>query len=774
MFRTILYQLLSQVPSASTDFKGLYEEKRKFQGDIRKDWEWHEPELRRILKSSLISAARTHNIVIFVDALDEAGEVSAKSIVTYLHEVNELLLNSKHTTRICFSCRHFPIIRTSNGVQICLEDENYEDISTYVLAELRRQILSRDHKLGSDDLNLLQTRILSKASGVFLWAVLVIPMIAKQYNEGRALKEILEGLEKAPSDLGTIYKHMLTLADPTAQGRTLHLMQWICFAERPLSLTELRFALALDDSSVHRFQESAQESIGFVESDMRMKDIVVSLSGGLAEVVELHKDRHDVQFIHQSVSDFLFTDGFRWLDQDSAGNPIGRGHDRLSRSCVNYFKLGEVQRVANSDSSTIIADLPFLKYATESWFLHAEKAESWNIPQDDLIRRFQWPSSQYFTDWIKIFRKIDRYNSRRPLVQTTLMHLAAASNLGSIVKALLESGTFLEVGDDEGNKALHYAARWGHKQIVSILLGADANIHARNAAQLTPLERAAAGSHVAVVELLLEKGAEVNCQTGESGSALQSAAINGSLITVRLLLENGADINAQGGEYSNALQVAAARGSEAIVELLLDRGADIDAQGGLYGNALQAVAYKGHQRAARILTNRHVDVNRKDFQGRLALHFAMRGNRLNMIEYLLSMGARADWTHTDQQGRSALHFAASGGSVQAVKLVLSSGIDINISDTDGWTPLHWACRNGDVDTVRLLADSGANLQSKNTQGQAPLDVAIFCSNGSLIPTLSLFNKSIDTEAKQHAPALGIKHNTCCNSCLHVSRILIPR
>jgi Cdc6-like AAA superfamily ATPase len=132
MFRTMLHQLLSQVPSASADFQRLYEETRKFYGDIGKDWEWREQELRRVFKSSLISAVKTHPIIIFVDALDEAGEDAAKDIVSYLHEVNELLLNSEHAARICFSCRHFPIIRTSDGVQICADDENHEDISTYV------------------------------------------------------------------------------------------------------------------------------------------------------------------------------------------------------------------------------------------------------------------------------------------------------------------------------------------------------------------------------------------------------------------------------------------------------------------------------------------------------------------------------------------------------------------------------------------------------------------------------------------------------------------
>ena len=121
---------------------------------------------------------------------------------------------------------------------------------------------------------------------------------------------------------------------------------------------------------------------------------------------------------------------------------------------------------------------------------------------------------------------------------------------------------------------------------------------------------------------------------------------------VRLLLDKGADVNTQGGEYSNALQAAAAaaayQGSEAVVKLLLDKGADVNAQGGNYGNALQAAAYKGYEWIVKLLTENHTNVNREDFQGRLVLHFAIRGNQLVMIKYLLSIGVRANWTYADQ------------------------------------------------------------------------------------------------------------------------------
>jgi ankyrin repeat protein len=719
MFRTLLHQLLKQVPSVMTEFKTLYEDKKRW-GIFGKDWDWNVMELRQIFKSALVAASKKHHIWVFVDALDEAGEESAREVVSYLYELNDSLLEPEAAVCICFSCRHYPIVTTNDGFQICVEDENYKDIETYVLRELRRQLhIQAQGSKKIDDLRDLKTDVASKASGVFLWAALVVDLVVRQYNKGKPLKTIRLGLKKVPSLLNDIFKHIISeLVDPEERTQSLHLMQWISLAERPLSLTELRFAMASDESSINLSQYSCQESEDFIEDNDQMEKRILSLSGGLAEVKH-HDDEYTVQFIHQSVNDFLTAAGFRYLDPTPTDDLIGLGHHRLSRSCINYLKLKEIRQQEDRmwdqppdflEPHPLVQEFPFVEYATECWFLHSEKAEVCGISQHDLVRQFELPPHTFET-WARIYRSIGRYSKRCPEEDSTLLHIASSSNLRSTVEILLGKGVSVEDEDGRGNRALHYAARRGHKELTNMLLDAHAEIAAKNKVESTPLEQAAGNGHEEVVKLLLGRGSNINEPTGNSGNALQVACLKGSVTLVRTLVESGAEINAQGGDYGNALQAAASEGHEAVVQLLLDKGAKINAQGGNYGNALQVAASGGHEAVVQLLLDKGAKINAQGGLYSNALQAAAKRGHEAVVQLLLDKGAEIN-----AQGGcygNALQAAANGGHKTVVQLLLDKGAEINAQGGYYGNALQAAASGGHEVVVQLLLDKGAKI---NAQG----------------------------------------------------------
>lgn len=164
MFRTTLHQLLSQVPLAGADFRTFWKGEKKWECSFSQDSEWRIEELREAFSSALLTAAKSHTIVIFVDALDEAGHVSSQEIVHYFHELNEQLSGFKTATSFCFLCSHFPVFVIRTAFEACVENENQVNIVNYVHAELKLSLFIDDLEKNPDEVvNDLQPHITEKA-----------------------------------------------------------------------------------------------------------------------------------------------------------------------------------------------------------------------------------------------------------------------------------------------------------------------------------------------------------------------------------------------------------------------------------------------------------------------------------------------------------------------------------------------------------------------------------------------------------------------------------
>jgi ankyrin repeat protein len=694
MFRSLLHQLYSQDSSVRRPIQQAFREKRAL-GKVGEAWNWHLKELGDLFRDAVLRIASSRKVVVLVDALDEAGTEAAKDIASYFHTLNDRLSSTSGLTRICISCRHYPITAITPGLEIWVEENNQEDISSFIRDELdfivKREEASSDVNAWSE----LKEDLLRKASGVFQWARLVVPLVTKYALDGESLPYIRRQLLEVPEGLGAVYEHILkNVIEPRNRKRALHLMQWICLAERPLTTTELRCAMASDDMNVYPSQIYCKDAKDFVDSDIRMERLVTSLSGGLAEVKE--RDHHGrlVQLIHQSVNDFLISDGFRFLfviandgfrqDLDhSVGPPtneiIGKSQHRLARSCLNYLKLGEIQLKDNNllHKRIEIGAFPFINYATKYLFLHAEKAESYGTFQYELLEDLGG-SGQLFKKWVQIYGEIDRHSGECPGDRTTLLHIASNSNLQSIIPAILQSGTDIDEQDDSGDRALHYATRRGHEKLANMLLEKGAEAGAKNKSGSTPLIQAAGHGHRGVVKLLLERGASINENSLESGTALQAACLRGNILLCQMLIDNGAEVNAQGGEYGNALQAASYYGHETVVRFLVDRGAEVNVQGGHYGNALQAASRNGHETVVRFLVDQGAEVNAQGGHFGNALQAASRNGHEAVVRFLVDLGAEVNAQGGDYG--NALQAASYNGREAVVRFLVDLGAEVNAQE----------------------------------------------------------------------------------------------
>ena len=92
------------------------------------------------------------------------------------------------------------------------------------------------------------------------------------------------------------------------------------------------------------------------------------------------------------------------------------------------------------------------------------------------------------------------------------------------VKTLIAKGANVNVKvPPDGYRALHYAARIRHPQLVKILLAAGADVNAENNRGSTALYCAAINGHDEVGKALLAAGADVNVKSKDGSTALHYA-----------------------------------------------------------------------------------------------------------------------------------------------------------------------------------------------------------------------------------------------------------
>jgi ankyrin repeat protein len=106
--------------------------------------------------------------------------------------------------------------------------------------------------------------------------------------------------------------------------------------------------------------------------------------------------------------------------------------------------------------------------------------------------------------------------------------------------------------DPDGTTSLHWAVHDDDVKAAARLIGAGANVNARNDYGATPMSEAAVVGNAAMLELLLEAGADVESPNADGQTALMLVSRTGRLDAARLLLRYKANVNACGRRPSGS------------------------------------------------------------------------------------------------------------------------------------------------------------------------------------------------------------------------------
>jgi ankyrin repeat protein len=296
---------------------------------------------------------------------------------------------------------------------------------------------------------------------------------------------------------------------------------------------------------------------------------------------------------------------------------------------------------------------------------------------------------------------------------------AVRNNDLAFLKTKLAKGADVNARGPRGATPLVYAAAYGSREAVKLLLDAGADVNAKNDFDATALIFGANDPEKA--RLLVAKGADVNARSKMGRTPLMIAAsCDGCGEAVRLLLAKGADAKARDAEGATALQAAADSNHLDAMRQLIANGADVRAADGFGYTPLISAAAECNLDAIRLLLQKgaavnaaNTDANNVKF-GKIALigltplMVAAPYCRADVVGTLLE--AEADVNARDIRKMTPLMLAvASEAQDQAVlRLLLKAGADVNAKSGTGETALDWAKKFGDQRTVAALIDAGAH------------------------------------------------------------------
>lgn len=375
---------------------------------------------------------------------------------------------------------------------ITLEHEanHNNDIRTFIGSELRF-----DEHTNRNEVDELRDEIFQRSAGIFLWVSLVVRQLNDVFdNDGRMeavrerLNEIPRAAKETPVTHGGLALYGLFQDVVTKDTRNIpelvRLTQLIFCARRPLRPQEVFVAL---HRSYHEPFDA--EKIGPVVLSKR----ILAISKGLAEVTNAKEPT--VQFIHETVREFLRDGGLSVIPMIHVQSISGDGNEELKISCLDqiqalssaerHFDLLKEYRTwteyRNDQDKSITTNqrkefqrqasqkFPFLEYATQYVLSHANDAAAQGVPQRPFLDSFPCHL------WVPLHNLFEKSNAKRfggP--DTPILYIIAGHGFNELIRISTDQQRYATKHKNEQcPTALHNAIYSGHLDTAWVLVGLD-------------------------------------------------------------------------------------------------------------------------------------------------------------------------------------------------------------------------------------------------------------------------------------------------------------
>ena len=163
------------------------------------------------------------------------------------------------------------------------------------------------------------------------------------------------------------------------------------------------------------------------------------------------------------------------------------------------------------------------------------------------------------------------------------------------------------------------------------------------------------------------------------------------------------------------------------------------------------------------IKSQEVDINYIPSGGVNALHYGILNSRLELVEFVLKLGADANLYYDHRSpvhcaaekgqvdmikllksagtklgalrsdiGKNALYIAAQNNHLNAVKYLHQNGVKYNHLDFNGFRTIHVAAEHGAIDIIRYFHEMGENLNIGDKDNETALYKAVRAENSTMV------------------------------------------
>jgi hypothetical protein len=713
MYRALLHQIFHKLPQ----LRSLLTKKRALSAQSQ---DWSLDRLQCVFRD-VVESLDSDRLTCYIDALDECTEDEVEDMVSLFEDLGEYSVAQGKQFYVCFASRHYPHISIDQSESLILEDQDghKEDISSYIKKKL---------KISNKVLKKEMTQLIEeRASGVFLWVVLVVNILNDECKRGN-VQLVRTRLREIPTALTDLIQDILQRDKPTMY--LVPLLQWILYSKRALSREEL--FLALQSIDVETLQDShTHEAL----TQDNIDKFILNTSKGLAEMTKGKTPR--VQFIHELVrTHFLGADGLVKLEPALRTNLVGQSHDQLKQCCYNYLVSGpcaqlplpaELPKAESEEGKMIrnrtIANLPFLEYTLDNILYHANSAHDQGVAQHDFVGSFP------LLRWRNLDNAVARYTSHRHHDTVSAAYLLAEQGCAALLDATMELLPEADAPHERCQSLLGAAVDARSLKSVQVILAHKGYEHSLGKAKGLCMAHAIESDDFEIVQALVGAKAQLYNSKVRLPNHIEAPKNNALLIAAshpdkfgtnlghfglfrQLIsglsqadLEDGLCVRAlkpaleevyksgdkelfdvlraQGVRVTRDMLDVCARGNEGLVSHLLEI-TTCENLCKIAGGALESASSAGHETIVRMLLHKYTTTFDKD--GILVVNIALKS-------------------------------ASADGHINAVSLLLDTGADTETTgDSIDQTPLNMACRYGHFVLARLLVEYFANIDGRGENG----------------------------------------------------------